>query len=137
MRKKCVTFVSDFVRTDTDSAGEKAGIIRLTPEAAREMFFNDLPQDDADFWTTKLRYHDPRIWDARKQVNAAWRYIPSTYIIAQEDQCFSPEFARQMVAQAAPNAFDAVETCEGAGHFIMLSRPEWLAAAFIRAAESV
>jgi hypothetical protein len=43
----------------------------------------------------------------------------------------------QGAQQVEPTAFDVVERCEGAGHCVMLSFPEWTAEALRRAAGEV
>lgn len=75
------------------------------------------------------------------QTYAAWRHIPSTYVIGEQDQTvFTPQVAQIMIEEARrlePGAFDVVEVCEGGGHCLMISRPQWLADVLRRAAGEV
>lgn len=68
---------------------------------------------------------------------AAWRYIPSTFVIGTEDRtAITPKIVSFMIEIARkiePTAFDVVERCDG-GHCLMISRPEWLADVLRRAA---
>jgi pimeloyl-ACP methyl ester carboxylesterase len=75
------------------------------------------------------------------QTYAAWKDIPSTYIIGDKDQShFSPTLVDMMIKGAReiePSAFDVVEHCKEGGHCLMISYPEWTADALRRAAEEI
>jgi hypothetical protein len=66
-----------------------------------------------------------------KTTYAAWRYIPSTYVLCGKDQTISLPYG-EIVLQAAqaskPNRIDTVERCDEGGHCIMLSQVEWTVA---------
>jgi pimeloyl-ACP methyl ester carboxylesterase len=75
------------------------------------------------------------------QTYAAWKDIPSTYIIGDKDQShFSPALVDMMIKGAQeiePSAFDVVEHCKDGGHCLMISYPEWTADVLRRAAGEV
>ena len=101
------------------------------------IFYNDLPSAEADEWASKLTHQSVGVYSSM-QAYAAWRYIPSTYVIGEQDQTvFTPQVAQMMIEEARrlePGAFDVVEKCEGGGHCLMISRPQWLADVLRRAA---
>ena len=71
---------------------------------------------------------------------AAWRHIPSTYVIGQNDKtAFTPVFVETIINSARelePSAFDVVEKCDG-GHSLMVSCPQWTADVLRKAAGEV
>lgn len=68
---------------------------------------------------------------------AAWRDIPSSFVVGEQDRTFfQPEVVDMMVKtarQAVPTALDVIEKCDG-GHCLMISHAEWLAGVLRRAA---
>ena len=102
--------------------------------------YSDLPDEEASKWAAKLQHQSIGVFGSTT-AHAAWRYIPSTYVVAKQDKSMiSKEYAHMMINAAKeiePTAFDVVEEHDG-GHCIMLSQPEWLAGVLRRAAgESV
>lgn len=116
---------------------KERGVFNVTPDDARAVFYNDISSVEADKWTAKIRPQSEGVYHSTTTY-AAWRYIPSTFVSGSEDKTsITPELVSCMISSAqqqVPTAFDVVETCEGAGHCLMISRPEWLAAVMQRAA---
>lgn len=116
--------------------GYKRGIVTVAPEDAKRVFFNDLPSEEADLWASKLSYQSLGVYTSTTSY-AAWRYIPSTYVIGTQDKTvFTREVIISMIDAAKeiePTAFDVIEQVD-AGHCLMVSRPEWLANVLRRAA---
>ena len=56
-----------------------------------------------------------------KLTRAAWRYIPSTYLICENDKAAPPQYQEMFAASAKAH----VEKC-GSGHSPHLSQPEML-----------
>lgn len=71
------------------------------------------------------------------QTYAAWRDIPSTYIVGERDMSFFSMEIVDMILDATralePTSFDVAERCDG-GHCLMISHAEWLAGVLRRAA---
>ena len=113
------------------------GIVNVDPEDAKQIFYHDIPSEEGDKWAAKIQHQSVGVYTSTTTY-AAWRHIPSTFIIGSEDRTtFTPELVQYMIDKARqqePSAFDTVETCEGAGHCLMISHPEWLADALRRAA---
>ena len=111
----------------------------VSPSDAKAIFYNDLSPAQADEWASTLTHQSLGVYSST-QTYAAWRYIPSTYVIGERDQTiFTPRVVDMIINGARemePSAFDVVERCDG-GHCLMISRPEWLAGVLRRAAGEV
>ena len=64
---------------------------------------------------------------------AAWRDIPTTVVLCEKDVPYA-EFVAKAAQADQPNLIDAGEINKTAGHFPMLSQPEWTANLLCRAA---
>jgi hypothetical protein len=118
----------------------KNGIVTVSHEDAKGIFYNDISSEEGDLWASKLTYQSIGVYTSIT-LYAAWRYIPSTYVIGTEDKTTStPEVVKFIIETAKkiePTTFDVIERCDG-GHCLIISRPEWLADVLRRAAgESV
>ena len=111
----------------------------VDPEDAKAIFYNDLSSAKGDEWASKLTHQSLGVYSST-QTYAAWRYIPSTYVIGEQDRTtFTPPVVEMIINGAKnmePSAFDVIEKCDG-GHCLMISRPEWLAKVLRRAAGEV
>jgi pimeloyl-ACP methyl ester carboxylesterase len=138
---------SDWIKVDMEvslsvlpichkSNGFENGIATVAPDDAKSIFYNDMSSEDGDLWASKLYHQSLGVFTSTTS-HAAWRYIPSTYVIGTEDQStFTPELVSFIIDTAKkiePTAFDVVERCDG-GHCLMINRPEWLADVLRRAA---
>ena len=123
----------------SDVLSMQKGVVNVEPEDAKRIFYNDLSSAEGDEWASKLTHQSLGVYSST-QTYAAWRHIPSTYVIGEQDQTtFTPEVVQKMIdgaKQLEPSAFDVVEKCDG-GHSLMISRPQWLADVLRRAAGEV
>lgn len=72
-----------------------------------------------------------------KTTYAAWRTIPTTVVLCEKDVTVPLQMVEDMVVAAQanePNMIDVVERNETAGHFPMLSQPDWTVDMLRRAA---
>lgn len=93
------------------------------------------PQE-AQYWTAQLVPQSIGVYWS-KTTYAAWRYIPSTYVLSGQDQTVTLPYAEVVLAAAQasrPNMIDKVERCEEGGHCIMLSKVHWTCEMLRRAA---
>ncbi len=107
----------------------------MDPEDAKRVFYNDLPTKEADHWASKLQHQSLGVYWSTATY-AAWRYIPSTYVLCNDDQAFTKavgEMFLQGAKQIEPTSFDIVERCD-AGHFPFLSQVEWMVKVLRKAA---
>ncbi|MGP4101281.1 alpha/beta fold hydrolase [Nonomuraea sp. KM90] len=86
----------------------------------RVSLYGDLPDEEAEQAVSKLVNQTIRSFAEKVDV-AAWRSIPSTYIITEQDQAVPLALQEQMAAQAAET-----RRLPG-GHSPFLSRPRRLA----------
>ncbi|KAH7321711.1 Alpha/beta hydrolase fold-1 [Rhexocercosporidium sp. MPI-PUGE-AT-0058] len=113
----------------------QAGISTIKPADALSVFYNDMSIPQAEYWSSQLLPQSLGVFWSRTSY-AAWRYIPSTYVLCARDQSMSLSYG-EMILKAAqdskPNMVDSVERCD-AGHCVMLSQPDWTANMLRRAA---
>lgn len=89
-------------------------------EQAADLFYGDCDQETQQWATQKLRpmstapHFEP-------VAQAAWRAVPSTYVVCTQDRAISPEAQRRVFA---PQADESLELC--ASHSPFLSRPREL-----------
>ncbi|KAG0648374.1 hypothetical protein D0Z07_5133 [Hyphodiscus hymeniophilus] len=114
----------------------QAGITTVDPLEATEVFYNDLSRPEAEYWASQLLPQSIGVFWSRTTY-AAWRYIPSTYVLCGRDQSITLPYA-EMILRAAqdsqPHRIDSVERCAAAGHCVMLSQVQWTVDMLRRAA---
>jgi len=117
----------------------KNGTVTVPTEDAKRVFYHGISSEEGDLWASKLSHQSIGVYTSTTSY-AAWRHIPSTYVVGTEDKTlFTPEFVDSIIETAKkiePTAVDVVERCDG-GHCLMISRPEWLANVLRRAAGEV
>ena len=93
-------------------------------------FHNDTSADVAAHWSPQLTHSDLAAF-ATPLKHAAWRYIPTTYLICKLDQAILPDVQESMVALT-----DGVVKAERlpSGHLPMLSMPDKLSGILIEEA---
>ena len=112
----------------------QTGFVTTNVEDAKHAFYSDLPDAEAEAWAKKLKHHSIGSFESRT-TQAAWRIIPTTYVLCENDQSLPPARAEQMLAsaqQSQPNAIDMVEKCD-AGHSPFLSQADWFVGVLRRA----
>ncbi|KAF2489255.1 alpha/beta-hydrolase [Lophium mytilinum] len=88
---------------------------------AAEVLYNDLPDADAKLWESRLVYQSYAV-NKTKLTRAAYRYIPSTYLVCENDKAAPPQYQESFAASAGAT----VNRC-AAGHSAMLSHTDMLA----------
>jgi pimeloyl-ACP methyl ester carboxylesterase len=93
------------------------------PNTARELFFNDVPEEVAGWAFKQLR---PQCYNIFGQVTplAAWPDVPASSIVCRGDRSFNPAWLRTAARERL--GVEAVEI--DGGHSPFLSRPTELAA---------
>ncbi|KAL8722845.1 MAG: hypothetical protein Q9225_000732 [Loekoesia sp. 1 TL-2023] len=85
-----------------------------------EKLYNDLPPSEASLWASRLIPQSHKVQETQL-TRAAWRYVPCTYLICDNDQAVPPQY-QDMFAQSAGAT---VERCSS-GHSPHLSQPQML-----------
>jgi hypothetical protein len=92
----------------------------MRAERSNEIFYNDLPEDEATKWTSKIQYHATGAFFT-PQAYSAFKFIPSTYVICELDNAIPVAFQEMMATQ--PGADMVIEKLK-ASHSPFLSMPE-------------
>jgi pimeloyl-ACP methyl ester carboxylesterase len=99
--------------TDTDSI--------IDPAEFRQVFAADVnPTLAADMAATQRPAAGGAVTEASPQ--AAWRAIPSWYLVAKQDQAIAPDLERYMAARAHAHTIEA-----DGSHSVMVSHPDTVA----------
>ena len=101
----------------------KAGTVRIGKDAALPAMFHDIPPSEGEHWASLLEPHSVgAMWS--EQTYAAFKDIPSTYVVCELDRIVPVEQQEGMIENARevePSAFDVVERLQS-GHEPVLSR---------------
>lgn len=113
----------------------KAGTLLVGKEAALYAFFHDIPVSEGEHWASLLEPHSVgAMWS--NQTYAAFKDIPSTYVVCMLDRIVPVEQQEGMIKNAKEvqsTAFDVVERLQR-GHEPNLSNIEELVGVMERAA---
>jgi len=93
-----------------------------------------MSQPEAEYWASQLLPQSLGVYWSQTTY-AAWRYIPTTYVLCGRDQAITLPYG-EMILKAAqdskPNMIDIVERCDVAGHCVMLSQVQVYAIRFFK-----
>jgi hypothetical protein len=96
----------------------------VTAEHAKRVFYNDLSPEEGDKWAAKLQSQSAGVYTST-QSYAAWRYIPSTFVIGKQDETSITQEVVNFIIDTAranePSAFDVVEECDAGEHLVAIS----------------
>ena len=113
----------------------KAGTLLVGKDAALYAFFHDISVSDGEHWASLLEPHSVgAMWS--DQTYAAFKDIPSTYVVCELDRVVSVEQQERMIKSAKDaqsTAFDVVERLQS-GHEPIFSKVEELVGVMERAA---
>jgi pimeloyl-ACP methyl ester carboxylesterase len=110
---------------------ENAFVTLVTPP--RELFYHDLPEEEAEYWISKLTKQAAKpLMDKEggQYAYAGWMDVPIWYLATTEDRAFGPApvEAQKYVVQVARDAGADVTAREvESSHSPMLSKPEEVA----------
>ncbi|MEU7583476.1 alpha/beta hydrolase [Streptomyces sp. NPDC041068] len=105
----------------TPSEEDLSGTAPVVFDDPRTSLYGDLPDDRAEHLVRQLLEQSVRAFQ-QQVTHAAWRNVPSTYVLCEGDQALLPALQEQMSARASH-----VERI-GTGHSPFLSAPAELAA---------
>src|SRR5262245_9880162 len=72
---------------------DAAGFLYVDRAKVHDVFCKDLPESEAGIIAATQKPLNKSVFDA-KAVNAAWKTIPSWYIVGKEDRAINPDFER-------------------------------------------
>jgi len=101
----------------------------FTIKNGAKTLYSDLPDSEAAYWESQL-IPQPHAVQTTILTRASYRYIPSTYLVCENDQAAPPQFQEMFAASAKAH----VEKCSS-GHSPMLSQPVQLVDKIVGAVE--
>ena len=101
----------------------------------KELFYHDLPDAEADVWTSKLTKQSMKaLYEGAEHVYDGWRDVPNWYLVTANDRALPAE-AQWKAVEMGREAGASVEAREiAAGHSPMLAKPEETVEFFVDAA---
>lgn len=84
------------------------------------LLYQDLPPDEAAYWSDKLVEQSNAVKETRME-RCAYTYIPSTYVVCTNDQAVPPQ-VQEIFAQGAGATIERLDS----GHSAMLTKPNEL-----------
>ncbi|KAL8786113.1 MAG: hypothetical protein Q9213_002978 [Squamulea squamosa] len=87
----------------------------------KSKLYSDLSESEASLWASRLTVQSYNV-QTTNITRAAWRYIPSTYLVCENDQALPLQYQEVFAASAKAR----VDRCS-TGHSPMLSQPDMLA----------
>ena len=103
----------------------------IYPETVEQVFYNDCPLHVVEDQKKHIRPIPPSVLSAHKARYAAWKHIPSTYLVCEQDNAVPLAAQEALISQ--PGAQFRVERCP-ASHSPFLSMPDLTAEVVRRAA---
>ena len=88
----------------------------------RGLFFNDLSEEDADYWISTVQ-PGPASWNGQTITYCGWREVPSMYILCEKDQTLPVPFQEHFAAAAGSKPIVRVPT----GHMPQVTISERIA----------
>jgi hypothetical protein len=121
----------------------------ISPADAKENWYHDLPPAEATYWSEQVKPQSMDVYWS-KSTYAAWRDIPYTFVICEEDRVLPKEYLGYMlemvkvakgreaveVNNVKEEGEDVVESVK-AGHFPFLSKVDEMVEILQRAARKV
>lgn len=104
---------------------------RMTAEQADDILYHDLPRESREEWVAKL-VHQSKPSFYGKLTYPAYLEVPSWYLLCEEDKPIPIALQKGMLKSMGPKTTSRVCT---AGHAVMLSQPDKVAAIVRGAAE--
>ncbi|KAI0023170.1 alpha/beta-hydrolase [Xylariomycetidae sp. FL0641] len=102
---------------------------RFTMRNTQDLLYHDLPREEAEHWASKTIDQSYEVQKTRLS-RAAYRYVPSTYVVCENDQGLPPAIQRQFGKQAGAKVLGIQS-----GHSPMLSKTSELVKLISQAAE--
>ncbi|KAG4434320.1 hypothetical protein IFR05_010198 [Cadophora sp. M221] len=109
------------------------GNFKFPDEVNKEVFYHDLPSEEADEWAAKIRVHSLATFMAKTK-SAAWKKIPTSYLICENDRPIPPALQESMIATVKKQGGEIETERLFVSHSPHLAMPEKVAGFLRRAA---
>ncbi|MCJ1307507.1 hypothetical protein MMC25_001153 [Agyrium rufum] len=116
----------------------ESGTITLDLSGAKDLLYQDMSLSSAMPWVEKLRTQSLGVYYSTT-IHAAWRHIPTSYIICTLDLPSTVGIIHHLISTAKASGAHKVDSVieVDAGHSPFLSRPEWTVDTLIAEAAKV
>ena len=103
------------------------------PEESAPHTFSDLPKEEGTEWVRKMPLHSLASWEG-KLTYPAYRYIPSSWILCEQDEVVPPEFQRSRIELIERESAQKVDVYDfAAAHCPNISAPKELGDVVLKA----
>lgn len=116
------TIDNNIPRPDMSGPNIEEGLLVLKAEPSY-LFYNDLPETEAELWTSRLRKHSLAAIRDKEDVYGGWLDVPCWYLKCTKDQAIVPEAQRMLIEIAREMGADVTVKEIEASHSPFLSRP--------------
>ncbi|KAI1869004.1 hypothetical protein JX265_006983 [Neoarthrinium moseri] len=110
----------------------KTGVVTVLPEDVKDIFYQDLDEATIKELEKDLRPHSlGSYWGTTTY--AAWRHIPTTYIIGNKDRLTTVATIHHLISAAKSSGTHKIDNVVevDAGHSVFVSMPQWTAKTLI------
>lgn len=107
-----------------------------TIKNAKEVFYNDMEPEDAEYWDGKLMPNSGWVGHRDEDVYAGWKDAPVWYVVCTRDKAISPAVQERMANMVRELNPDLTTRMLDAGHSPILSKPLEIAAIIDEAANA-
>ncbi|KAF7344356.1 Alpha/beta-hydrolase [Mycena sanguinolenta] len=121
------------IEMDLHGVELKNEYLEISADYARSNY-SDMPPEDASVWASKMREHVAASF-CQKLTYAAYKDIPVSYLLCEEDKAVIPEMQNQIIAdmESVMGGTSVDRHPVKAGHHINASQPKTMAALIRRA----
>ncbi|KAK0119058.1 hypothetical protein ONS96_012126 [Cadophora gregata f. sp. sojae] len=109
------------------------GNLKFPDEVNKDVFYHDLPSAEADEWVSKLRVQSLATF-MTKTKSAAWKKIPTSYLMCENDKPLPLELQESMIATVRKEGGEIETERLSVSHSPHLVMPEKVAGFLRRAA---
>ncbi|VUC21289.1 unnamed protein product [Clonostachys rosea] len=92
---------------------------------ADDLFYHDLPKEEADYWVGRLQKHSTMAFTEGRDISyAGWKEVPVWYLVTTADKALPAEAQRAFIQEAIESGGDVTVREIDASHSPMLSKPD-------------
>ncbi|KAK0126311.1 hypothetical protein ONS95_007920 [Cadophora gregata] len=122
-----------FSATAIADQNSQDGNLKFPDEVNKDVFYHDLPSAEADEWVSKLRVQSLATF-MTKTKSAAWKKIPTSYLMCENDKPLPLELQESMIATVRKEGGEIETERLSVSHGPHLVMPEKVAGFLRRAA---
>jgi len=91
---------------------------------ARESFYHDLPEEEGNYWVSKLTKQSQKVLQEGERAYAGWKDLPVWYLATTDDKTFPIEAQRWFIQMTKDAGADVTMREVESSHSPMLSKPK-------------